>query len=69
MSFNDRFNDVEIEYNQHNSEPPWAWVRVDVTVVRPVFEISNLPSTLKSELQNVSFIVGTYFEWIYWGFK
>ena len=48
MSFNDRFNDVEIEYSQHSSDLPWVWVRVDLTVVRPVLDAPNFPSTLKN---------------------
>ena len=63
MSFNDRFNDVEMEYNQHSSDSPWAWVRVDVTVVRPVTEIPNFPSTLKN-IRSI-FTLLTYFEWAY----
>ena len=50
MSFNDRFNDVEIEYNQHSSDLPWAWVRVDFIAVRPVLEAPNFPSTLKDKI-------------------
>ena len=49
MSFIERFNEVEMEYSQQSSDSPWACVRVDVTAVRPVKEIPNLPSTLKEQ--------------------
>ena len=46
VNFSDRFNDVEIEYSQHNSDSPCTCVHVDLTIVRPVFEMPNFPSTL-----------------------